>query len=121
MPQVCKENYDMTLEEVSDALCRASFKSMKIKLKELERENQFLLKQNAKFLKQIVKEKETIYKINKKGTLASVERGVIQSTLEETKGNRTKAADIMGVSIRTLRNKIKHYKQQGYDYFLNLK
>jgi DNA-binding protein Fis len=28
--------------------------------------------------------------------------------------NRTKAAEILGISIRTLRNKINQYREEGY-------
>ena len=41
------------------------------------------------------------------------EKQLILNTLQQTKGNRTKAADILGISIRTLRNKLNEYKQDG--------
>jgi two-component system response regulator FlrC len=42
-------------------------------------------------------------------TLADMERKMIVSTLQETGGNRTRAAEILGVSVRTIRNKINEY------------
>ena len=34
------------------------------------------------------------------------ERALIKRALEQTKGNRTKTADLLGISVRTLRNKL---------------
>ena len=42
-------------------------------------------------------------------TLESVEKELINSTLKSCMGNRTHAANILGISIRTLRNKLKEY------------
>jgi len=42
-------------------------------------------------------------------TLEEMERRLIQHTLQRVGGNRTKAAKILGVSVRTIRNKIKKY------------
>jgi transcriptional regulator with PAS, ATPase and Fis domain len=42
-------------------------------------------------------------------SLREMEKKMILSTLEETGENRTKAAEILGVSVRTLRNKLKEY------------
>ncbi|MCB9964305.1 MAG: sigma-54-dependent Fis family transcriptional regulator [Rhodospirillales bacterium] len=47
--------------------------------------------------------------------LADVERDLILDTLEHTFGNRTHAANILGISIRTLRNKLNQYKDEGID------
>ncbi len=47
-------------------------------------------------------------------TVADVERNLIIDTLRHTFGNRTTAAQILGISIRTLRNKLKQYEQEGY-------
>jgi len=47
--------------------------------------------------------------------VAIVERRLILATLRETGGNRTHAASLLGVSIRTLRNKITLYAADGYD------
>jgi DNA-binding NtrC family response regulator len=46
-------------------------------------------------------------------TVADVERDLILNTLEHCLGNRTHAANILGISIRTLRNKLKLYSDQG--------
>jgi two-component system response regulator FlrC len=46
-------------------------------------------------------------------TIADVERDMIINTLEHCLGNRTHAANILGISIRTLRNKLAQYKDDG--------
>jgi len=46
-------------------------------------------------------------------TVADVERDLILDTLDHCLGNRTHAANILGISIRTLRNKLREYAQAG--------
>jgi len=46
-------------------------------------------------------------------SVAEVERRLIVDTLTHTLGNRTRAATILGISIRTLRNKLKQYSAEG--------
>ncbi|ODT70473.1 MAG: sigma-54-dependent Fis family transcriptional regulator [Pelagibacterium sp. SCN 63-23] len=46
-------------------------------------------------------------------TVADVERDLILDTLDHTFGNRTHAANILGISIRTLRNKLNQYADEG--------
>ncbi len=46
-------------------------------------------------------------------TVAEVEQELILDTLDQCLGNRTHAANILGISIRTLRNKLKLYSEQG--------
>ncbi|MBO6825260.1 MAG: sigma-54-dependent Fis family transcriptional regulator [Sneathiella sp.] len=48
-------------------------------------------------------------------TVADVEKDLILNTLEHCLGNRTHAANILGISIRTLRNKLKQYSGEGVD------
>ncbi len=47
-------------------------------------------------------------------TVADVERDLILDTLGHTLGNRTHAANILGISIRTLRNKLNQYADEGH-------
>ena len=46
-------------------------------------------------------------------TVAAMEQQLIIDTLEHCFGNRTHAANILGISIRTLRNKLKEYGEAG--------
>ncbi|MBT4290743.1 MAG: sigma-54-dependent Fis family transcriptional regulator [Deltaproteobacteria bacterium] len=46
-------------------------------------------------------------------SLSEAEKQLIFKTLTKTNGNRTKAAEILGISIRTLRNKLNEYKEAG--------
>jgi len=46
-------------------------------------------------------------------TVAAVEQQLIIDTLGHCLGNRTHAANILGISIRTLRNKLKEYADAG--------
>lgn len=45
-------------------------------------------------------------------TVSQAERLLILKTLEHTRQNRTRAAELLGISIRTLRNKINEYKME---------
>ena len=45
--------------------------------------------------------------------MEEVERDLIIETLTHCLGNRTRAAEILGISIRTLRNKLHEYRAQG--------
>ncbi|MCK5575586.1 MAG: hypothetical protein KAI28_07200, partial [Sphingomonadales bacterium] len=46
-------------------------------------------------------------------TVAEVEKDLIIDTLKHCLGNRTHAANILGISIRTLRNKLNLYQSEG--------
>lgn len=58
------------------------------------------------------KETETL-KLDVGVSLAEAEKQLIFKTLGKTNSNRTKAAEILGISIRTLRNKLNEYRQNG--------
>ena len=42
-----------------------------------------------------------------------MEKELIFRTLEDVNDNRTHAADLLGISIRTLRNKLREYREEG--------
>jgi DNA-binding NtrC family response regulator len=46
-------------------------------------------------------------------TIAEVECELIIETLADQRGSRTEAAKLLGISIRTLRNKIHEYDERG--------
>ena len=46
--------------------------------------------------------------------LHEMERIMILKGLEVTSGNRTQAADLLGISVRTLRNKLNEYRAAGH-------
>ena len=48
-------------------------------------------------------------------TVGEVERELVLQTLARCHGNRTRAARVLGVSVRTLRNKIRQYSAEGID------
>lgn len=54
-------------------------------------------------------------------SLKDAEKLLIKKALIFTSENRTQAAKILGVSIRTLRNKINEYRGEGAAYFINLR
>lgn len=47
--------------------------------------------------------------------LHEMERLMIMKGLERTGGNRTQAAELLGISVRTLRNKLNEYRGMGID------
>jgi len=50
-------------------------------------------------------------------SIADIERAHIHRILLRTGGNRTQAAQILDVSVRTLRNKLSTYRDAGYSEF----
>ncbi len=46
------------------------------------------------------------------GSLKEMEKKAIYHTLDRTDGNRTHAAEILGISVRTLRNKLNEYREK---------
>jgi len=46
-------------------------------------------------------------------TLKQVERALIIQTLIDVEGNRTRAATVLGISVRCLRDKIRLFKELG--------
>jgi DNA-binding NtrC family response regulator len=48
-------------------------------------------------------------------TVGEIERELVLQTLARCDGNRTRAARVLEVSVRTLRNKIRQYSAEGLD------
>jgi DNA-binding NtrC family response regulator len=46
-------------------------------------------------------------------TVEEAEKGLILRTLEHTRNNKTRAAEILGISLKTLHNKLKEYGASG--------
>jgi DNA-binding NtrC family response regulator len=51
--------------------------------------------------------------------MTEVERAVIEAALKETRGNRRRAADLLGIGERTLYRKIKEYRLPEAEYSLD--
>jgi two-component system, response regulator FlrC len=71
------------------------------------------LVQAASLAAQVAQAAETITRTLVGRTVADVERDLILDTLDHVLGNRTHAATILGISIRTLRNKLNQYSDEG--------
>ena len=48
-------------------------------------------------------------------TVEAIERELVLQTLARCHGNRTHAARLLGLSVRTMRNKIRQYATDGVD------
>ncbi len=58
-------------------------------------------------------EPETNFSVNAGYTVREMEKKLIFRTLEDVNDNRTRAAELLGISIRTLRNKLREYREEG--------
>jgi len=56
-----------------------------------------------------------LVKNTSQGSVKEMEMKLILDALKSYSGNRTKAASILGITVRTLRNKIKEYRDMGFD------
>ena len=75
-----------------------------------------LITQEYLFMEAIVEEIKSSVKAGV--TVREMEKKLIFNTLEQVNGNRTKAAELLGVSIRTLRNKLNEYKnEEGFNAY----
>ncbi len=52
-------------------------------------------------------------------SLGEMERKLVEITLEATGGNRSRAAQLLGVSLRTVRNKVRSYGLPGWSSYVH--
>jgi len=48
--------------------------------------------------------------------LKDVEKALIYETLSKVDGNKSKASRLLGISVRTMRNKLHEYQLEGYGF-----
>ena len=78
--------------------------------------NSFDLSENSKqFIDDSIEENFSLSTSDVGKTISEVERNLILNTLKDVGGNRTKAAEILGITVRTLRNKLNEYRNAGID------
>jgi len=52
-------------------------------------------------------------------SLENMERKLLEMTLDATGGNRSRAAELLGVSLRTVRNKIRSYGLPSWSSYVH--
>jgi DNA-binding NtrC family response regulator len=57
-------------------------------------------------------ESSDTFRIKAGRTVRDMEKELIFQTLQNVNDNRTQAAELLGISIRTLRNKLREYKEE---------
>ena len=60
---------------------------------------------------QDAKAQPDVSSLNETGSLKEMEQKMIYQALDKTEGNRTHAARILGINVRTLRNKLNEYRE----------
>ena len=72
--------------------------------------------ENAAYYTQInpIESRETPLNTFPMGTIKDVERQMICKVLDMHNGNRVRASLALGISVRTLRNKLKLYREEGF-------
>jgi len=58
-------------------------------------------------------ESAATFSVNSGYTVREMEKELIFRTLKDVNDNRTHAAELLGISIRTLRNKLREYREEG--------
>ena len=71
----------------------------------IDRDDLFITEKNTQFETAAHFFKPTV-------SLKEMEKNVIFTALDQTNGNRTHAAEILGISVRTLRNKLNEYRKK---------
>ena len=118
----CQINQRKTLK-ISDAtLARLAAKQWNGNIRELENtiERAVLICNGSEILPEHLfmdsgdgeNRSQSVIAIQSGMTVRQMEKKLITKTLQDVNDNRTRAAELLGISIRTLRNKLKEYKQE---------
>ncbi len=75
------------------------------------RETDLLLEESLQGVPETPEHPDTLTVDMLTGPLKEIEKKIIFRTLDQTNGNRTHAAKVLGISVRTLRNKLNEYKE----------
>lgn len=102
-----KYNWPGNVRELENAIQRAVILSVEDEIKDF---SEFIDRKNYRE-KSIQSSNEETENYTGK-SLADIEKSVIQKTLKSCLGNKTHTANILGISIRTLRNKLQQYEME---------
>lgn len=102
-----KYNWPGNVRELENAIQRAVILSVEDEIKDF---SEFIDKKNHREKSALSSNDETENYTGK--SLADIEKSVIQKTLKSCLGNKTHTANILGISIRTLRNKLQQYEME---------
>ncbi len=61
----------------------------------------------------LIKDNSDKFKFPSGATMAEMEKSLIVKTLSDAQNNRQRAAEMLGIHVRTLRNKLNEYKKEG--------
>ncbi len=100
MEQLCQYNWPGNIRELENILLRTAYLT------------------KGKIITKVhfdANRKDASLNINFNGTLDDMERVMIHQALEANHGNRVHAAEKLGISVRTLRNKLRQYREEARD------
>jgi DNA-binding NtrC family response regulator len=103
MKMLCQKEWQGNVREIENCIERAVVMSPQ-EIKSLDIRNFFVEKN-------ITTESYSVNTENQ--TLRESEKTIILKTLKENNHNRTKTAELLDISVRTLRNKINEYRKEG--------
>ncbi len=101
--------FDGNIRELENIIHRAVLLSKEEKISE----NDLLMESAENILEPDTLEEKELSENFSNCSLKDIEKKCIIQTLDKTGNNRTQAAKILGISVRTLRNKLNEYKEKA--------